>query len=121
MKNDKQSQILTIASKLTSVLGGPALAQKAVSYLIASQSVYSRIETLKKLAANDNGAKISRHLLEQLADIMGFMAAKKKVDVTVMATVLANRFDIIKLSDLRDDQFQDALNCVLTWKTEYAM
>ena len=120
MKNDTQSQILTIANKMGGLFS-PALGQKAVNYLMAQQSVYNRIQELKKLAANDNGAKISRHLLEQLADIMGFMATKKKVDVSIMAMLLANRFDITKLSDLRDDQFQEALDCVLTWKTEYAM
>ncbi len=120
MKNDTQSHILKIANKLGGAFS-PAMAQKAVNYMMARQSVYSRIEELKKLAANDNGAKISRHLLEQLADIMGFMANKKKIDVTVMAMLLANRFDVTKLSDLRDEQFQEALDCVLTWKTEYAM
>ena len=120
MKNDKQSQILTIANKVAGAFG-PALAQKALTYLIAQQSVYGRIAELKKLAANDNGAPISRHLVEQLADIIGFMAARKKLDVSVMTMVLADRFDITRLSDLRDDQFQDALDCVLTWKTGYAI
>lgn len=120
MNNDKQSHILKIANSVAGAFS-PALAQKAVNYMMAQQSVYSRIEGLKKLAANDNGAKISKHLLEQLADIMGFMATKKSVSVEFMTVALANRFDVAKLSDLRDDQFQAALDCVLTWKTEYAM
>src|SRR6218665_2366846 len=106
MKKNSQNQVLMIANKVAGAFG-PAMAQKAVRYLLAQQTMSARIDMLKKLAANDNGAPISRHLLDQLADIMSFMAVKKKMDVAVMATLLMGRFQISKLSDLRDDPFQE--------------
>ena len=120
MKKISQSQIVKFANKLAGAFG-PDAAQKAVNALMVQRAIMDCIDQQKELVANDNGSPIGRHLLDQLADIMGFMAAKKKMDVSVMATLLISRFDLTKLSDLRDDQFQDALDCVLTWKIDYAI
>jgi len=120
MKKTAQSQILKLANKLMGGFG-PDAAQRAVNALMVQQAIFDCIKQQKEDVANDNNNVMSRHLLDQLADIIGFMAAKKKMDVSVMATLLLRRFEIARLSDLRDDQFQDALDCVLTWKTEYAI
>ena len=119
MKKTTHGQILKFANKLMGGFG-PDAAQRAVNALMVQQAILDCIDQQKQQVANDNASPIGRHLLDQLADIMGFMAARKKIDVSVMTTLLLRRFEIARLSDLRDDQFQEALDCVLTWKNEYA-
>ncbi|MGE3770231.1 MAG: hypothetical protein AB7G06_04695 [Bdellovibrionales bacterium] len=71
---------------------------------------------LKKNTANDNSRPISAHLLEQLSDIIAFIADRQHVGADTITTELSITFGIGSVTGLRDDQFRPALDYVLKYK-----
>lgn len=103
MKTSTQSQIMKIAAEV-------------VEGLVARQDIAGRIGALKQLAANDNSARISKPLLEQLADIMAFMSQRRGTSLDVMTVELCTEMGVNSLHNLCDSQFKAALDYVLTYK-----
>lgn len=89
-----------------------------MAWLAGQDAMQRRVAKLKVRAANDNYAPISRHLVSELADIMAFTAAKRKVSLDVMTVSLCIAFGVGSLRSLRDNQFKAALDYVLTFKAE---
>ena len=113
-----KKQVVKLASLIGGYVKAPRMAASVMAWLAAKDSMEARVARLSKLVANDNYAPISRHLVNELADIMAFTAAKRKVSLDVMTVSLCIAFGVGSLSSLHDNQFKAALDYILTFKNE---
>jgi hypothetical protein len=113
-----KKQVVKLASLIGGYVKAPRMAASVMAWLAAQQSMEARVARLSKLVANDNYAPISCHLVSELADILAFTAAKRKVSHDVLMASLCIAFGVGSLRGLNDSQFRPALDYVLNYKSE---
>lgn len=114
----KQNTVIKLASLVAGCIKAPKMASAVMAWLAAQESMETRIARLSKLVANDNNKAISRHLANELAEIMAFTAKKRGVSLDIMTVALCMAMGVGYIGALRDNQFRAALDYVLTYKDQ---
>lgn len=104
--------------KLAALLGykAPKTASAVMAWLDAQDEAQRIAARLKAQAANDNEAYISTHLVDQLMDMIQFMAKRKNCSAAVMQAELGILMGAGNLGRLRGSQYEEAINFVLMYQ-----
>jgi len=104
--------------KLAALIGytAPKTASAVMAWLDAQDEAQRIVARLKAEVANDNEQVISGHLVEQLNDLIRFIAKRKNCSVDVMIAELGLTMGVGHLGRLKDSQFKAALDYVLMYR-----
>lgn len=112
-----KTTILTTLARKSVKAPAPTVSAGLLAFLRCFEGVEAKVARLKRQAVNDNMQYLSAHMVEQLADIIVFMAKKKGRSANVMTAQLCIAFGVGCLARLRASQFNAALDFVLMNKS----